>query len=84
VPAASPDRVALHRARANGLGPLPAFSAPEVLTRANDDEGCVEAVDVHLAFATAAAMHRHGPDPDRAHVRQAHGAGPVVRSLNKM
>lgn len=69
MPAPASDRVALHRAGANGLGPLPAFSAAEVLMHPNDDEGSVEPIDVDLAFATAPAVHGQGPDPDRAHVR---------------
>jgi len=43
--------------RANGLGPLPAFSAAEVLMHADDHEGAVELVDVDLALPAAAAMH---------------------------
>ena len=57
VPAPSPYRVALHRAGANRLGPLPAFSAAEVLMHANDSEDSVEPIGVDLALAAAATMH---------------------------
>ncbi len=68
VPAPGPDCVALHRAGANGLGTLSAFSAAEVLMHANDDEGAVELVDVDLALPSTSAVHGQGADPDRAHV----------------
>ncbi len=58
LPATSPDRVAPHRTGANGLGPLPAFSAAEVLMHANDEEGSVELIDVDLALPAASAVHR--------------------------
>ncbi len=40
---------------------------------ADDDEGAVELVDVDLALPAASAVHRQGPNPDRAHVLQGHG-----------
>ncbi len=68
VPATALDRVAPHRAGANGLGPLPAFSAVEMLMHANDDEGAVELIDVDLAPSPAAVVHGQRPDPNRAHI----------------
>ena len=56
VPTPGPNCVARYRARANRLGPLPAFSTPEVLMHSDDDESSVDTVDVDLTISTTAAV----------------------------
>lgn len=78
MPALGSKRLALHGAEANPLGPLASCPAAEVRMRANDDGGDIEAVDVDLACATAAAVHYRVRIPIARMFAEVIGAGSVM------